>query len=190
MAASSFQEEFEEDEAALSAKQQAAVNAQLLVGTSGALQEAGGLQLRVRPQGKTAAAGGAVGGGGKPVNSVAAAAAAALIKEFSSSAGAGKAEGIHGSSGSRQPVVSSIPTVMTGYKKRAADLIADLAADAKVAADLALLSSVSDGRRAMELEEADGALGGDGVRGASEAWVPPADQRGDGRTAANDKFGY
>ena len=183
----------------MAAKQQAAVNAQLLVGSSGTAPEAGGLQLRVRPQGKVsgaaAAAAGAGGKGdaaGKPGNAVAAAAAAALIKEFSTSAGP-RVDG--GKAGGGGPV-------MVSWKQRAAGLAADLAADAKVAEDMALLAAASDRRSAMELDDDD--LGGTGGGDAAvarrkkqqegdavvPAWVPPSNQRGDGRTALNDKLGY
>ena len=199
--AAMFQEEFEEDEATAAAKQLAAVNAQLLLGSSGAAPEAGGLQLRVRPQGKAGGVPSASAGG--PVNAVAAAAAASLIREFSSSAGAGRAEGLNGSSTEasalRKPSGPSGPSSttsggMSGYKKRAADLREDLAAEARVAADLAILSAASDGRRNDDDDSEDGGLKGR-ARGAGSGeeaavWVPPADQLGDGRTAANDKFGY
>lgn len=79
---------------------------------------------------------------------------------------------------------------MSGYKKRAADLREDLAAEARVAADLAILSAASDGRR-DDSEDSGNLKGARGGSGEEEAmWVPPADQLGDGRTAANDKFGY
>ena len=209
-AAAAFQEEFEEDEAAIAVKQQATVNAQLLVGSSGVAPEAGGLQLRVRPQGKAGGGQSSAASSGGAVNAVAAAAAAALIKEFSSSAGAGRAEGVHGraaaaggpheaaptrpSASSTEVAVSVQPSAgaLTGYKKRAADLRADLAAEARVAADLALLSAASDRGGTAEDEMDCGAgveVGGCGD-GLGPVWAPPADQQGDGRTAANDKFGY
>ena len=112
-AAATFQEEFEEDEATRQQQASALVNAQLLLGSSDATQEVGGLQLRVQPQqggaggakGRAAAAAAGAASGGlppPPKNVVAAAAAAQLIREFSSSAGAGRAAGTHFGDGGEQ----------------------------------------------------------------------------------------
>lgn len=86
-------------------------------------------------------------------------------------------------------------------------------ADAAVDADLALLRAAGQRRQAeeqalRELEglpdprvtpethqpmgqpKRDGASADGGAEAMVDVWAPPTDQKGDGRTALNDKYGY
>jgi hypothetical protein len=115
-------------------------------------------------------------------------------------------------------LLTSPQQVVQAYKRRANALVAELVADAKVAADLALLSAATERKEyyydnepapttdAVEQGACDQntyeavhvttkahyAKADDDAPEAVEAaaWVPPSNQKGDGRTALNDKFGY